>query len=257
MAVISICLSVPVLYAANDVLNLCKDAIESGSALFAGAIPLLTSALALGGGGATGAAASVGMSFSLSFVSGFLSSNLFPIAATLFTASIISSFDMSGGVANVSRGVRNWFNFGIGISSLIIAATFSLQTVIASVQDGIALRSAKYAASSMIPIVGGVVSGALGALLSGVGALTSSLGALSVAALLYICLSPLIMLLAYRLILGACIMMTSFSAASFAKRFFEAIRGALDCVIAVMASSLVLYIANITVFVTVARGIVL
>ena len=240
-------LSVPILGISKELIASVGESITAGSEFFAGVIPILSSVAALVAGGTTSGAAVATMSFSLSLVSQILVKNLFPAATLIFVASLLSSVDTGQGISGVARGIRNWFNFLIGITSLIIVATLGVQTLITVSADSFAVRSARYAISGMIPIVGGTVSGALTMLISGVRLLSGSVGAVSVISLLSIMGIPLIELLLYRMCMGACVILTSFSGASFGERFFGGIKGALDCLIAVLASSLLVFILEIII----------
>jgi stage III sporulation protein AE len=130
---------------------------------------------------------------------------------------------------------------------LLIVAILGAQTFITAASDSLAIRGAKYAISGMIPVVGGTVSGVLGMLISGVKLLSGSIGAISVAVLLSFMGAPLIQLLFYRLCIGACVIITSFSGASFGERFFSSVKGAIDCLIAVLTSSLMIFILEIII----------
>jgi stage III sporulation protein AE len=161
---------------------------------------------------------------------------------------LIASFDTGQGISSVSRGIRGWFSFLIGLSSFVFVTVLAFQNLIVASKDTVILRSAKYAISGMIPIVGSTVSGALATLISGVKYLSVSIGAVSVLVILSVMGAPLITLLFYRLCMGACITLTSFSGASYAERFFTSLRGAIDTVIAVLASSVMVYVLQIIVF---------
>ena len=248
-------LSIPVLRLGNNIISYVGEGIASGSEFFSGIIPILSSVAAIGAGAVTSGAATLTMNMSLSFVSGVLANNLLPISTLIFCISLLSSFDTGHGVSNVAKGIRGWFNFLIGIVSMLIVATLGAQTLISSSRDGLALRSAKYALSGMIPIVGSTVSGTLSLLISGVKLLSGTIGVLSVIALLSFMGAPLITLLFYRFCVGACITLTSFSGASGGERFFSSLRGAVDCLIAVLVCSLLVFILEIIILVAVIGNI--
>lgn len=240
-------LSVPMLHTAGELIASVSRSIADGAEFFGEIIPILSSVAALGTGGLTAGCATATMSFSLSFVSEILVKNLFPAAALIFVASMLSGIDTGQGISALAKGIRGWFNFLIGLTSLLIAATLGAQTLITASRDSLAIRGAKYAISGMIPVVGGTVSGALTMLISGVKLLSGSIGVISVAALLSFMGAPLIKLLFYKLCLGACVILTSFSGASFGERFFNSLKGAVDCLIAVLTSSLMVFILEIII----------
>lgn len=240
-------LSLPVLYFGKEVVVSVSEGISSGSDFFSGIIPIFSSVAAIGAGGITAGSAAITMNVSLSVVSSILAENILPLSTLIFSLSLVSSVDTGQGIGGVARGVRNCFNFLIGLVCALIVAVFGAQTFISASRDGLALRSAKYAISGMIPIVGGTVSGTLSLLISGVRFLSGTIGIISVIVLLSLMGAPLILLLFYRFCIGACITLTSFSGAVFGERFFSSVRGAVDCLIAVLASSSLVYILEIII----------
>ena len=244
-------LSLPVLRFGKEIIFSVKEGIVSGSEFFGELIPILTSVAAIGSGGLTAGTAAATMSLSLSFVSNVLVKNLLPMSSLIFCVSILSNVDTGQGVNSVAKGIRGWFNFIIGSVSVIIVTTLGAQTLITSSRDGLTLRSAKYALSGMIPIVGSTVSGALSLLISGAKLLSGTIGITSVIVLFYFMGSPLVILLFYRFCLGACITLTSFSGAAAGERFFASIRGAMDCLIAVLAFSIMVFILEVIILVAV------
>lgn len=240
-------LSVPVLNVAVDLITDVGSSITDGSEFFAGIIPVLSSVAAIGSGGLTAGTATATMSFSLAFVSKILVKNLFPSVCLIFIASLLSSVDTGQGISALAKGIRGWFNFLIGITSLLIVATLGAQTLITAARESVAVKGAKYAISGMIPVVGGAVSGTLTMLISGVKMLSGSIGVTAVSVLLSFMSVPLIQLLFYRICMGACVILTSFSGASFGERFFTSVKGAIDCLIAVLTSSLLIFILEIVI----------
>ena len=99
-----------------------------------------------------------------------------------------------------------------------------------------------------------MVSGALGALISGVKLLSSTVGVVSVVAILSVISLPLIKLLFFRFCLFVCITVSSFSGGSFGAKFFGSVRGALDTLIAVYASSSLIYVLEIIIVTGSIRG---
>ncbi len=251
---ILVILSVPVL---NIMLQLVKDtysALVLGSEIFSGIIPAVSGLLAVGSGGSSAALSGAGMNASLGFVNGALANNLLPLSAMIFSASAVSSFDTDGITEGVAKGIRGIFNFLIGLSSVVITAVVGMQTAVSVSVDNLALKSARYAVSGMIPVVGGAVSGALSTLIAGVKLLSSSVGAVSLAALLSALGLPLLRLLFYRFALFLCITVSSFSGGSLGARLFTSVRGALDTVIAVLASSALVYVLEAVILTSCIRG---
>ena len=253
-AAVCVILSAPVFKAMADVVSEVAAGISDSSEFFSGIIPVLTGILAIGGTGAAASVSGAAMSVSLGFVTSVLAKMLLPLSSMMFSVSMVSAFDTDGITTDTAKGIRSIFNFLIGISSLIIVGALGVQTVIAVSGDNLALKSAKYALSGMIPVVGGTVSSVLSALISGVKLLSSFVGGVSVIALVSIISAPLIRLLFLRFCLFLCITVCSFSGGSYGQRFFSSVRGALDTLIAVFVSSSLIYLLEIIIVSASIRG---
>ena len=254
-ATVSVCMTLPVLKSARDMISAVTEGLNSGSEFFSGAVPLLCSVAAIGGGVNAATVSGAATSVSLSFVSGFLTKNLLPISALIFSVSLISSFDTGQGTRRVAKGIKNLFNFFIGAVTVVLLGTLGLQSVVASSRDTVALRGVKYASSGMVPVAGGTLSGALSTLVSGANVMMSSMGALSVISIIAFMGAPLVCMLLYRFGIELCITFSELVGASFGQSFFEAFRGAIDSLIAVLASSTVIYIMQIVVFMKSTAGL--
>ena len=222
-------------------------ALEDATSLFSALVPIFTAITASGGGVGTAAAGATGMSISLGVI-GFLSSEVMTYA--VFMMFILGMLPDSEGIASgVLRAARSFFGFGIGIICFLLGATLSLQTVIASASDGMLIRSAKFTISSSIPIVGGAVSGALSTLAAGLSYAKGIVGGGSIVAVVAITLSPIVLLLAYRLILSIATSFVNFLGTGGGVRAFSAMLGALDSLIGVVVMSTIVYIFEIIIFI--------
>ena len=130
----------------------------------------------------------------------------------------------------------------------LLTAAYSLQTIISSAADSAAMRAAKYAASGMIPVVGGAVSGALSTLTSGLSYVKSVIGAGAVVSVVSIVLSPLVIMLLYRAALSLSSSICSLFSSDVAVKILHAYRAALDSLIAVYALSSCVIIFEIILF---------
>ncbi len=210
--------------------------------------PLLA-AVTLAGGGVSGASVqSAGMATVLGFFGGASSALFSAVSGFTLAMSLVSSFGGEGG-ASVLRATKNSFNWLLGIATALLMGTLSLQTLVATARDSAGMRAAKYAASGLIPIVGGTVSGALSTLASGLSYVKGVVGAGSIFVILSMGLSPLVLLLLYRLALSLSVSMASLLGAAAAERTVGSYRFLFDTLIALYCLSLLVYIFMIILFV--------
>jgi stage III sporulation protein AE len=137
----------------------------------------------------------------------------------------------------------------IGIVTAIVMGTLALQTVISAVKDSAAIRAARYAASGMIPVVGGTVAASLSTLASGVTYVKGVIGAGACAVVLVMLISPLVLLILNRAAVSAAITLADFLGVGSVSRLYGAIRRSFDLFIAFYALTVLIFIFEIILFV--------
>lgn len=218
------------------------SSLKTANDFFSLAAPILCSVNLSGGAVSTAGVEASGMALTVAFVSA-VSSRILPVIAVFtFALSVLSSFGMG---ENVAKGAKNLYNRLLGIVTLIISITLSLQTVIASAKDSAALRTVRYTAGSMIPIVGGTVSSALSTLTGGLVYIKDIIGTAAIGVILYIFLSPLAILLLYRLALSLAEIISDFFGGGFCLSAFSYV---LDATLASYALCCMLYVVEIILF---------
>ncbi len=215
---------------------------------FASLSPLMVSLTLAGGAKSTAAVQSVGAGVIISFVQLFTGKIFTSVVAIALAMSALSAIG-DGGISSIVGGIKSLFVFILGIATTVLSASLGLQTMIAGSADSASMRAAKYAASSMIPMVGSSISGALSTLASGLSYVKGIVGGVSVFVIVGYFLSPLIMLLLYRLALSVGVSLAEFVGTVTAKKIFTSFRFSLDALIAVYSLSALLYIFEIVLFV--------
>ncbi len=223
------------------------DTVAALSSFFSLAVPIMTGITLAGGGVASSAVQAVGMNFTLSIIGSLATHAFVSVGAFAFSLGLVSSLG-DDSAAMLARGVKSLVGWLVGITTALIVGTFSLQTVIASASDSAAMRAAKYAAQGIIPIVGGTVSGALSTLATGLSYAKDVIGAGAIGVMLIASLSPLAVMLLYRLALSVAISFAGALSSDGASRLLTAFRFAADTVIAVYSLSVLTYIFEIILF---------
>lgn len=224
-----------------------KTSLSNLVDFFGAVIPVLTSVSTLLAEGTTASVQATNMSITLAIIEMFSVKCLMPLSFAFFTISFIGGVGESG-ISNLSKGIKGAFMWGVGIISTVLAAIISIQSVVASAHDSALLRAARYAASGTIPVVGTTVASALGTLGGGLAFLKSSIGASSIAVVLSITLSPLVVLLLYRLAFSLCTFFLEFCSVSDGVRCLSAFRNSIDAIIAVYSMSALICIVELVVF---------
>ncbi|MBQ8372339.1 MAG: hypothetical protein IJX38_05345 [Clostridia bacterium] len=245
-ATVTVC-SVAIFSGIMPVVSEVTRGIEGMSGFFSSLMPIMIGVNALGGAGATSAAHSVGMSLTLYLYSS-LGNALSVLVMAIFVLGLIGTID-GGAAASIGRGVRSAFGKGMGILTALVSATLSLQTVITSSADSAAMRMAKYSASSMIPVVGSTVSGALSTLAGGLSYAKGAVGGGAVAALVMMALPPLVTLLLYKLCFFLAGVFLDFCSCTDGSRAIGSMAGGIDALISVYALTALIYIFEVVLFI--------
>lgn len=213
---------------------------------FAAVIPVCLAVNSLGITPATATAQAVGMGITLGIYSYASTYVILPLVMAAFVSAAASSFDSSFG--RIAKGIRSILLWGMGIFTTLVGAVFSLQSVVAASSDSAALRGAKYAISSTIPIVGGTVSSAIGILSSGVSYSRGIVGGGAIAVILSLAMSPLVTLLLYRICLRVGALLSSVISSDGCASVLSAFVGAIDLVIAAYALTATVYVIELVAF---------
>lgn len=224
-----------------------KESLLFLTDFFSSLVPILTAILTAGGNIHAAPVQALNMNITLSLISKLSSSLLLPLCFALFALALAGSVD-GGGISAVSKGIKSAFMWLLGISTTVILAAVSMQSVIAGAADSAYLRAAKYAASGMIPVVGSTVSSALATLSGGLSYVKSAVGISAVFIIICTALSPLISLLLHRFAFSVSIAFLEYMGSSGGVRVFSAFRAALDALISVYVISTIIYISEIIVF---------
>lgn len=246
-AAVGLVISLTVFPSVSSALSAVEHSLSELGSFFTALTPIAVGITALGGGAATAGVQASGMYTAFTVIGGvgsglFLSLSAFGLAIALLSALGNPSALMVG------KGIKSFFNWAVGIFTTTITAVFSLQTLITSAADSATMRTARYMASGLIPVVGSTVSGALATLAAGLSYAKSIVGGGSVAVIISLALSPLIMLLLYRLALTVASNVAGLVGAEGASGIFTAYRFSLDMTVAVYVLSVIVYLFQVILF---------
>ena len=220
--------------------------LEEIGGFFEAVIPISLAVNSLGTSPTTATTQAVGMGLTLGIYSYFVKNIVLPVVCAIFVASAASAVDpMFSGIAKGVKGIFLWI---LGILTALVGATFTLQSVIAASADTAMIRSARYAISGTIPIVGNAVSGALGVIAGGISYARGMIGGGAIAVIVALMISPLLTLLLYRVCIKAGVLFSSFCSLDGCSGVMMSFLGAFDALIATYALTSVIYIVELVAF---------
>ncbi len=225
------------------------EMLSEAAAFFGAAAPILQAITLAAGGVRSAAAGAMGAEITIYAVSLFFSKIVMPVVSVIFALGLISTLGEDGAaLSSLAGSVRRIFLWLLGLGTTLLGSALSLQTVLSAGADTAAMRTAKYAAAGLLPLVGGAVSASLSTLATGLSFVKTTAGVSVVAALLLLCIPLLLRLLLYRFCLDVSAGASEFLGIRAAARMFATFRSAMDALLAVSALGTVLFLLQSILF---------
>lgn len=172
--------------------------------LTAATIPLAGTLYAMGGNVATAVATTAGLSVYLTLLQGIIGSSILPFCYLCLTLSVLNAADEELAFGSLLTTLKKNYTTLLGFLMMLLLAMLSMQSTLGAKSDTLAMRSVKFAAGNLIPVLGGSVSELLRAVGASIGYLRSTVGICAVLLLLLTLLPTLIHLFLLRLTWQLC-----------------------------------------------------
>lgn len=216
-------------------------AIGDLSSFALGTVPLWGGLLAAGGSETAALSASSGLLTFCTVTAHLSASVVVPLARILLLFALLSFANVPM-LGELSRTVRGWVLSLLGVFGALLPAALAFQTTLSFAADSMAVRTVKYAVGQSVPVVGGAVSGALGALAGSLVLLKSTLGGASFFALLLLLLPPLAELFLCRTVLSLGGAVANGTGVAPLGRLLGEFKGVCDLLLAVLAAVLLTFL---------------
>ncbi len=174
----------------TNVLTLCRDTMGHIS-VFSGTLqPVLATVLCMGGGAATATVLQVASMFVFDLVIRLVNGLLLPGGCAYLA--VISVDAATGGemLRGVGDGIKGLTSGILKLVLTLFTAYLAIAGGVSANVDNITLKTAKFAVSGVVPVVGGVISDATETMLSGAAVLRGSIGVFGMLCVTAICIVP-------------------------------------------------------------------
>ena len=171
-----------------------RDALSGMARLTDQLYPLLAALLAAAGKGAGSALFTPAAAVAGGVISGVISRwavLLTGCAAALTIAGYLSDRMRLDGLTSLVKKSVTW---GLGVLLTLFTAMLSMQGLLAKSYDGASIQTARFAASSLVPVVGGELADSLDALVTSAALVRSVLGVTGLLLLAAACAGPIVTL---------------------------------------------------------------
>lgn len=164
-------------------------------------LPVLTGAMAAQGGIGTSAVLYAGTAIFNAILSNCIASVLIPGVRLYLAVAMVSSITGEDLLKRLADGIRGGSIWILKTLLMVFTTYLGITGVVSGTTDAAALKAAKVTISSVVPVVGGILSEASEAVLVSAGVAKNSAGIYGILAVLAISLQPFARLLAHYLVL--------------------------------------------------------
>ncbi len=165
----------------------------------AASVPLMGSLYAMGGNAAAAAASASSLSLFLALLEGVITKSMVPFCGICLGFAVVNTCAPGLRLQSLIGTIKKHYTTALSFLMMLLLAMLGAQSVLAAGKDSLAMKSVKFAAGSMIPVVGGSVSELLRTVSTGVEYLRGSVGVCGVLLLFLLLLPTLVELLLVRL----------------------------------------------------------
>ena len=207
------------------------------------AVPLMGSLYVMGGNAAAAVATSSGLTLFMTVLEEIVGQSIVPFCGICLALSLIGACEGGPRLGGMLTSLKKNYTLMLSFFMMLLLAMLSAQTVLGASQDTLAMRSAKFAAGSMIPVVGGSVGELLRSVSASVGYMRSAVGICGVLLLFLLMLPTLIELLLARATWQICSFFAEVLGCDGERRLldeFASINGYLIAAVAICSSVLLL-----------------
>lgn len=189
--------------ALSDILSQALDILSAAAVFITTFIPVFAGIIAVMGRTASATAANTVTLAATQLFSQLAVNFLAPLSGAVMGLSITGAIHPQLNVSRLGELVRKVVVWILGLLMTVFMSILSLQTFVAESADSVLIRTAKFAVSSAVPIVGGTISDAVGTVHSSLGIIRSSVGTYGIVAAAVIILPTLLNVVSYRLAVTA------------------------------------------------------
>ena len=163
-------------------------------------IPLMGVLYTLGGNVTTAVASSSSLAIYMTVQEQLIGKSIVPFCGIVLSIAMIRAIDPGLRVGTLSDTIKKNYTTFLAFLMMLLGAMLAMQTTLGAGSDTVMMRSAKFAAGNLIPIVGGSVSDLVRTVSAGVGYLRGSIGICAVILLILMLFPTLVKLFLIRLV---------------------------------------------------------
>ena len=170
------------------------------NAISAALLPLTGTLYAVGGNLGAATASTAGLSIYLTVLEEVVGKSILPFCGVCVSLSLIGALDPAPRVGALVGTIKKNYTTLLAFLMMILNTALASQTFLGSKGDSLAMRSARFAAGNLIPVVGGSITELLRSVGVGIGYLRGTVGICAILLLLLSLLPTILHLYLVRLV---------------------------------------------------------
>ncbi len=195
-----LCLALTVYQMLAGVWEVLQETLRTLTVFVDSMIPVMGVLYAAGGNTATAAISGSGTALMISLLENICTLGLYPVLQICYGFTMLSGLCPDMHLSGLATMIRRVFSGILTAVMTVFSTVLSFQTVLSSSADTAGMRTVKYAAGNLIPIIGGAVSDAMQTLASGIGYIRTTVGVLALIVIALMLVPPLLTLFWYKII---------------------------------------------------------
>lgn len=233
---------------AHSMVGLASDTIQQLSDYGKLLLPVMTAALAAQGGVTSAAALYTGTAAFDTFLSSMIVKLLLPLVYIFLALSVGSGASGEDILKQMRELVKNTVSWGLKTTLMVFTTYMSITGVVSGTTDVAKLKATKVTISSVVPVVGGILSDASEAILVSAALLKNAAGLYGILALLAVFLEPFFKIGIQYLMLKATAALCGILAPKEVSGLIDDFAGAMGLLLAMTGSISLMFLISVVCF---------
>ena len=217
-------------------------------------VPVLSGLMTAGGQIVTATSYQVFLFWAAELVSVIVSRTLVPFLGIYLAIAITSSMNAEFRLDKIADSLKSFICWSLGGLLTVFVGILSIQGIVASSADTVSLKATKFLISSVVPVVGGALSDALGSVQSCVKLLKTSVGAYGIIIAVMTFLPLLIESISWLLVTKISQVVAEFLGAGGVTPVLKATSSVLSIILAIILCFMMLIIITTTIMMLLGTG---
>ena len=236
--------------ALSDTLNVLRAASEFMLVF----VPIFAGVIAAMGKAAAASAANTVTLAAAQLFSQLAVNFLVPVCGTVLGLSVTGAIHPELNISRIGELIKKWAVWGLSLLMTIFMSILSAQTFVHNSADSVLIRTAKFAVSNGVPIVGGTISDAVNTVHASLSLLHSSIGTYGIVAAIVIMLPTLISVICCRMALSAAEALSEVFGVKELSALFKASGSVMAIIMAVVVCFLLLNTISAVIMLAIGSG---